>query len=491
MTHANRRIALLVLAVSQLMVVLDATIVNTALRAIQGALDFSYNDLQWVVNAYTLAFGGFLLLGGRLADRFGRRLVFNTGATVFAVASLLGGFAQTQGQLIAARAAQGLGAAVMSPAALSLLTVVFEEGKERDRALGVWAGVSAGGAALGLILGGVLTEYVSWRWVFFVNTPIAILAVLGALSFVPESKDETAKGFDVAGAVTATLGLVGIVYGLVRGNDLGWGSAQTLTTLLGGAALLAVFVVLQRRLAYPLVPGRLVRNSSVAGADVAALLLGAALFGIFFFMSLFLQQLRGYGPVRAGLAFLPMTVLIGMSAGIASQLLGRTGPRRLLVGGMTLASLGLLGMVRISPESTYFGTVLPAIACVALGMGFAFVSLTSAAVAGVEKDDSGIASALLNSGQQVGGAIGLAILTAVSTARTDHILGPQPPQQGPAKLLSQVPHHVQAAVTSGWAWGFVVAASIMLLGAVVALVTVRISAEAAAAAAKESAGVAV
>jgi EmrB/QacA subfamily drug resistance transporter len=475
--------ALLVLAVSQLMVVLDATIVNTAIRTIQVALGFSNADLQWVVNAYTLAFGGFLLLGGRLADRFGRRLVFNCGAGVFATASLLGGFAQTQGQLIVARAAQGLGAAVMSPAGLSLLTVVFAEGKERDRALGVWAGVSAGGAALGLILGGLLTEYASWRWVFFVNAPIAALAILGALAYVPESKDETARGFDVAGALTATLGLVALVYGLVRGNAVGWRSAQTLGTLLAAAVLIGVFVSLQRRLSYPLVPGRLFRTSSAAGADATALLIGAGLFGIFFFMSLFLQGLKGFSPVRAGLSFLPMTICIGISAGVASRVISRTGPRRLLMIGSLLASIGLLSMARVSPHATYLGTVLPAFICVALGMGLAFVSLASAAVAGVPAADSGIASALLNSGQQVGGAIGLAILTAVSTARTSHLLPPLPPgAPQSAGRLSDAPAFVQSATTSGWAWGFVVAAVIMGLGGVVAALTIRVSGAQAAAA---------
>jgi EmrB/QacA subfamily drug resistance transporter len=489
-TNVNRRLALLVLAFSQLMVVLDATIVNTAIPTIQHALGFSRPDLQWVVNAYTLAFGGFLLLGGRLADRFGRRLVFTSGAGIFAVASLLGGLAQSQGEIIASRAAQGLGAAAMSPAALSLLTVVFAEGKERDRAFGVWAGVSAGGAAMGLLLGGLLTEYASWRWVFFVNTPIAVLAVLGALAFVPEHKDDSSRGFDVVGAVVATLGLVSLVYGLVRGNELGWGSTQTVCTLLAAAVLIALFVVLQRRLTDPLIPGRVFHTSSAAGADVSALIIGAGLFGIFFFMSQFLQVLKGYGPMRAGLSFLPMSICIGISAGIASQVLSRTGPRRLLVFGSGLAALGLLSMARISPDSTYVGTVLPSFVCVALGMGCAFVSLASAAVAGVPRSDSGIASALLNSGQQVGGAIGLAVLTAVSTGRTNHLLPGGRDGGGPGKL-SDAPHAVQAAVTSGWSWGFVVAAAIMASGSLVAALTVRISREEAARALAESKAVAV
>jgi EmrB/QacA subfamily drug resistance transporter len=439
-----------VLAISQLMVVLDATIVNVALPDIARALEVqSQNDLSWIVTGYTLTFGGFLLLGGKLADRLGRRKVFLLGAVLFAVASLLGGLAGNLGLLIVARLVQGLGGALMSPAALSLLTVVFAEGTERNRALGIWAAITAGGAAVGLILGGVLTEYASWRWVLFVNVPIAVLAVVGALRFVPESRDERARGFDIPGALLVTGGLVALVYALVKGNDLGWGSTQTVLTLVLAVVLLAGFVVVQRRAAEPLVDFRLFRSKTLLGADLGALFVGAGIFAVFFFMILWMQQINGYSPIRSGFAFLPMTLCIGVAAGIGSQLLGRVGPRPLLIGGPALAALGMLSLgLRLAPDSTYLGVVLPSLVLIALGMGFTFVALTSAAVAGVPQEDAGVASALLNAGQQVGGALGLAILTAVSTARTEAI----------GRALPGTPQFVSALV-DGWGAGFVVAAA--------------------------------
>lgn len=494
----NRRLALAVLAISQLMVVLDATIVNVALERIQVALGFtSQSDLQWVVTGYALTFGGFLLLGGKLADRIGRRTVFMAGAVLFAVASLLGGLAQDQGLLIAARALQGLGGAFMSPAALSLITVVFAEGKERDRALGIWAAITAGGAALGLILGGVLTEYLSWRWVFFVNVPIAVLAVVGALRFVPESRDESARGFDVPGAVLVTGGLMSLVYGLVQVNDAGVSTgAKTLYFVLAGV-LLTAFVVVQRRSTAPLVPFRLFKIRALAGADSGSLLIGAGIFGIFFFLTLWMQVLNGYSPIRAGLAFLPMTLLIGVGAGVSSQLLGRIGPRPLLIAGPLLAASGLLQLwLRLEPDSSYLGVALPALACVAVGMGLAFVALTSAAVAGVPHEDVGIASALLNAGQQVGGALGLAVLTSVSTARTQDLLpeglnGLEALQPAPGATAPPDPALVAQvfdAVNSGWVLGFGVAAGFLVAAAVLMGSLVRVSKQDAALALKEGAG---
>ncbi len=477
-----RWIALAVLAISQLMIVLDATIVNVALTDIRDAdLGFTEATLQWVVNGYTLAFGGFLLLGGRLADRFGRRRLFMAGATLFAVASLIGGFAQSDTMLIAARSLQGLGGAVMAPAALSLLTVVFAEGRDRDRALGLWAAISAGGAAIGLILGGVLTESLSWRWVLWVNVPIAVAAVLGARAFVPESKDTTARSFDVAGAVTVTGGLVALVFGLVRGAELGWARTETYAAFAAAAVLLAVFAVLQARREDSLLPTRLLRIRSVLGADLGALAIGAAIFAIFFFLAIYMGGILGYGPIKTGFAFLPMTFLIGGAAGIASNLIGKVGPRPLLVGGTGVAALGLALLSRIAPDSTYLGTLLPGLALVALGMGFSFVALTSAAVAGVPEEDSGIASALLNAGQQVGGAVGLALLTAVSTARTNAFAFTAAPQD------PGFPAQVQESLTSGWSLGFLVAAGIMLLGTAITGAMVRVSKEEAAAAAAKGA----
>ncbi len=478
LTHADGRdvhkgMALLVLAISQLMVVLDATIVNVALPDIARALDIrSQADLSWVVTGYTLTFGGFLLLGGKLADRLGRRKVFLLGAVLFAVASLLGGLAGNLPLLIAARLVQGLGGALMSPAALSLITVVFEEGKERNKALGIWAAITAGGAALGLILGGVLTEYASWRWVLFVNLPIAAVAVAGALKYVPESRDERARGFDIPGALLVTSGLVSLVYALVKGNEYGWSSGRTVGTLVLAAVLLVSFVVVQRRSREPLIDFALFKSRTLLGADLGALFIGAGIFAIFFFLILWMQQVNGYSPIKSGVAFLPMTLCIGVAAGIGSQLLGRIGPRPLLIFGPSLAASGLVSLgLRLEPSSSYLTVILPSLALVALGMGFTFVALTSAAVAGVPQEDAGVASALLNAGQQVGGALGLAILAAVSTARTEAI-GPGRPG---------TPAFVDALV-EGWSAGFLVGAAFLATAGVIAATLVRVSKEDAAAA---------
>ena len=492
----HKGLALAVLAISQLMVVLDATIVNVALERIQVALRFtSQSDLQWIVTGYALTFGGFLLLGGKLADRVGRRRVFMVGAVLFAVASFLGGITSDQGLLIAARALQGLGGALMSPAALSLLTVVFAEGKERDKALGLWSAITAGGAALGLILGGVLTEYASWRWVFFVNVPIAVLAVVGALKYVPESRDENARGFDVPGAVLVTGGLMSLVYGLVQVNETDKSTWDTYGWFTVAAVMLFAFVLVQLNARAPLVPFRLFRSRSLTGADLGSLLIGAGIFSIFFFLTLWMQVLNGWSPIKTGLAFLPMTLMIGVSAGIASQLLGRIGPRPLLLTGPALAALGLLTLsLRLEPDSSYLGTVLPSLALVAFGMGLTFVALISAAVAGVPHEDSGIASALLNAGQQVGGARGLAILTAVSTNVTGDRLGggfsgleALTPAEGAAPPDPAFIARVFGAVNDGWAYAFGVGAVFLAVAAVLMFSLVRVSKEAAAEALKEGA----
>ncbi len=475
--EVQKGLALVVIAMSQLMVVLDATIVNVALKDISEALDFkSDSDLSWVVTGYTLTFGGFLLLGGKLADRLGRRTVFSAGAVLFAVASLAGGFAQSQELLIIARLLQGLGGALMSPSALSLLTVIFEEGPERNKALGIFSAITAGGAALGLILGGFLTEYLNWRFVLFVNVPIAALAIVGALRFVPESKDEDARGFDVLGAVLVTGGLIALVYGLVKLNDDTVSSTTKTVTFGGAAVLLALFVVVQRRVAQPLLPFRLFRSRSLLGADLSALLVGAGIFAMFFFVTLWMQVVNGYSPVQAGFAFLPFALCIGVGAGVSSNMLARTGPRPLLVVGLGLAAAGMLHLaLRLDPGSSYAGVVLPSLLVIAIGMGLAFVALTSAAVAGVGKADAGIASALLNAGQQVGGALGLAILTAVSTARTASLPAARP--GSPAFFDNLV---------DGWTAGFVVSAFILAAAALIALTLVKVSKEDAVAALKEA-----
>src|SRR2546421_1871400 len=395
--------ALAVLAVAQLMVVLDTTIVNVALPSIQRALHFSSAaSLQWVVNAYILAFGGFLLLGGRVADRYGRRLVFVGGVTLFVVGSLAGGLANSSGLLVASRAVQGLGGAFMAPAALSLVTVIFTEGEERNRALGVWAAIAGTGAAIGLLLGGVLTSGLSWRWVFFVNIPIGAFAALASYRLIGESRDPVAGGFDVAGAVTATAGLGALGFALVRANVWGWRSPTTIGGFAAAAVLLATFVLLQLRRRYPLVPLRLFRSRTLLGADIGMLFAGAGLFAMFFFLTLYMQDVLHYSALRTGLGYLPISAMIITSATLGSRILGRVGARPILVTGFLMAAGGLALLVRISPTTGYLD-VLPSLLLIGGGMGAAFVSMTSSAVAGVPREDAGVASALLNASQQIGG----------------------------------------------------------------------------------------
>jgi EmrB/QacA subfamily drug resistance transporter len=486
----TKKLALAVLAISQLMVILDATIVNVALNQIRQALEFrSESDLQWIVTGYALTFGGFLLLGGKLADRMGRRRVFIGGAVLFAVASFLGGIAENQGLLIAARALQGLGGALMSPAALSLLTVIFAEGKERDRALGIWASITAGGAALGLILGGVLTEYLSWRWVFFVNVPIAAIAIVGALRFVPESRDENARGFDIPGAVLVTGGLMSLVYGLAKVNDDDLATGTKTAFFVLAVVLLGAFYLWQRRAAEPLLPFRVFQSRSVVGADTGVLLVGAGIFAIFFFLTLWMQVLNGWSPIKTGIAFLPFPFIIGVGAGLSSNLLGKVGPRPLLLVGPLIAAAGLLYLgLRLEPTSSYASVVIPSFVLVAFGMGLTFVAVTSAAVAGVPHSDAGVASALLNSGQQVGGAIGLALLTAVSTSWTNDLLEKLGGGGAGAEGFGDgagLPAPVAHAINEGWNVGFLAGAGLLAAAALLMFSLVRVDKEQAAAALKE------
>ena len=449
--------ALAVLSVAQLMVVLDTTIVNVALPSIQRALHFSSAaDLQWVVNAYILTFGGFLLLGGRVADRYGRRRVFVSGVVLFAAASLACGLANSSGLLVAARAVQGLGAAFMAPAALSLLTVIFTEGEERNRALGVWAAIAGAGGAVGLLAGGVLTTQLSWRWVFFVNLPIAAFAAVASFRLIGESRDPVAGGFDVPGAVTGTTGLGALVFGLVRANVWGWGSATTILVLAAAAVLLAAFVLLQLRGRYPLVPPRLFRHRTLVGADVGMLIAGAGLFGVFFFLTLYMQDILHYSALKTGVAYLPFTAMIVISAGVCSRILGRVGTRPIVVTGLLLAAAGLALLARLSPATGYLD-FLPSLVLMGAGLGGTFVAITSSAVAGVPQEDTGVASALLNASQQIGGSLGLAVLTAVATARFDAV---RPVHPTPATLA--------AATTSSWAYAFIVAAGLLVSAAVIA-----------------------
>jgi EmrB/QacA subfamily drug resistance transporter len=451
----KRWAALAVLAVAQFMVVLDASIVNVALPSIQRALGFSESGLQWVVNAYTLAFGGFLMLGGRAADLFGRRRMFIVGLGLFSAASLAGGFATSDGWLIAARGLQGLGAAIVSPAALSIVTTTFTEGAERNKALGIWGALAGAGGAAGVLMGGMLTEWAGWEWVLFVNVPIGLAAALVAPRFVQESRTSERTSLDIAGAVTVTAGLVVLVYALVDATDAGWGSRQTIGLLALSVMLLGAFVATELRTRHPIMPLTIFRNRSVASADAVALLVGASLFSMFFFISLYLQQVLGKSALDAGLSYLPLAFAIIFSAGGASQLVTKVGPKPVLVAGLVFTTVGLILFTQISPDGSFAGDVLLPSVIVAVGLGLSFVSLTITAVAGVGHDEAGLASGLLNTAQQVGGALGLAVLSSVATAK-----------------LADLGGSGRGALTEAFQSAFAVGAGFAALGVVLALIVV-------------------
>jgi EmrB/QacA subfamily drug resistance transporter len=396
--------ALALLAAAQFVVVLDASVVNVALPSIAADLHLSQEGLAWLVNAYVLAFGGFLLLGGRMADLLGRRRVFIGGFLLFAVASFAGGLAESGTTLIAARALQGLGAAILSPAALSLVMTTFAEGAERNTALGVWGAVAAGGGAAGSLLGGVITQSLGWEWVMWINTPIGLIAAALAPALLDESRATATKSFDAVGAITVTAGLTVLVYALIE--DL------ALTGI--AAALLAAFVVVERRTANPLVPLTIFKERNLSSAAVTGVLMGGALIGLFFFTTLYLQQVLGYGPLTAGVAFLPLAFTIGASAGIASKLATTRGPRPVLTAGLLIQAAGLYWFSHVSPDGSYFADVLFPSIVVALGMGLAFVPLTILAMSGVRESESGLASGVMAMAQQIGQAVGLAVLTGLA-----------------------------------------------------------------------------
>src|SRR5215213_5256375 len=456
-------LALALLAAAQFVVVLDASIVNVALPSIGTDLEFSQADLSWVVNAYTLFFGGFLLLGGRMADLIGRRRMFVAGLILFALASLAGGFASSPGMLIAARAVQGLGAALLSPAALSLVTVMFTEGAERNKAMGVWGAVAGSGGAAGVLLGGVLTEYAGWEWVLFVNVPIGIIAALLAPRLLPESRNEGRRHFDVAGAVSVTAGLSLLVYTLVDANDAGWTSGQTLGFGAVALALIAAFVVIETRLsAAPLVPFGIFRNRTITGTNVVAVLVAMALFSMFFFISLYMQQVLGYDALKAGVAYLPLAIGIILSAGVASQLVTAVGFKPVMVVGFLFVAGGLIWFAQVSPDGTYVGDVLFPSLLAAVGLGLVFVPLTIAAVAGVSPEESGLASGLINTSQQVGGALGLAILATIANSTT----------QDAMSTAGGDPSALPSALTEGFQDAFTVGAGFAILGAILTVVLI-------------------
>lgn len=460
----NRRWFVLVLVcIAQFMVVLDATITNVALPSIQTGLDFSPTSLQWVVNAYTLAFGGFLLLGGRAADFVGRRRLFVIGIVVFTAASLACGLAESSSVLIAARALQGLGAAMVSPAALSIVTTTFREGPERTKALSVWAAIAVGGAAIGLLLGGVLTEYLSWEWVFFVNVPVGILAILLSLRFIPESRQADTNGVDVLGAISVTAGLTLLVYAIVKTQDYGWLSVETIGMAIGAAALLTAFVFIELRSKAPLVRLGIFRQRALTGANLAMLAVTGGMFAVFYFASLYVQQTLGFTPVQAGLAFLPLTAGIILFSFAAQQLIGRIGVKPVALTGMAVAAVGLLLLARIPVDGSYAGDVLPGILVMSAGLGLTFVPMTLIATTGVSDADAGLASGLFNSSQQIGGALGLAILSTVAASTTSDALAGT--AAGPADRAS--------ALVDGFQAAFAVGAGLMIVGVLITALFVR------------------
>jgi EmrB/QacA subfamily drug resistance transporter len=437
----RRWIALVLLCVAQFVVVLDASIVNVALPSIGRALDFSQTNLPWVVNAYVLTFGGFLLLGGRMADLLGRRRVFMGGLVLFALASLAGGFAQSEGWLIAARAVQGLGAAILSPSALSIVTTTFRDGAERNKALGLWGAVAGSGGAAGVLLGGVLTEWVGWEWVLWVNVPIGIAAAALAPVLIAESRStDQHRTFDVAGAVSVTAAL----------------SIQTISMLAASAVLLAAFVAIELRSRAPLVPFRIFRLRTLTGANVVGLLVGASLFSMFFFISLYMQQVLGYSAIKSGLSYLPLALTIIAAAGIASQLVTRIGYKPVLLTGMAFVAAGLVWFGQVSVDGGYLSDILGPSLLAAVGLGFSFVPVTIAAVAGVREREAGLASGLINTSQQIGGALGLAVLATVATSRTDDVMASS--AGNPADL--------PRALTEGFQSAFLTGAGFALLGLV-------------------------
>src|SRR5438105_2864989 len=407
------------------MVILDATIVNVALPSIQHGLQFSASSLAWVVNAYTLIFGGFLLLGGRASDLLGRKRLFAAGIALFSLASLFNGLAQSPTMLIVGRGLQGLGGALLSPAALSIITTTFTETDERTKALGVWSAIAAGGGAVGLLLGGVLTDLASWQWIFFVNVPVGIAALLLTARFVPESRSELAhRTFDLLGAAAVTGGLVVIVFAIVKSQAYGWGSPRTIGLMAAGAALLAVFGLIERRSSAPLVRLSIFRVRTLAVADLVLLLVASGMFGMFFFASLYVQEILGYSPLRAGLAFLPVTAAIVIGAGIAQQLIPRLGVRNVALTGVLLATAGMSVLTQLPVHGSYLGNLLTGLFPMGIGMGLTFVPITLLGTGAVSGEDAGLASGLFNTAQQVGGSLGLAILSTLAASQTSSLLHP-------------------------------------------------------------------
>ena len=455
---------LLVVGITQLMVVLDGSIVNIALPSMQVDLGISDADRQWVITAYTLTFGGLLLLGGRIADFQGRKRMLIVGLIGFAGASFLGGISQNAGMLYAARGLQGVFGALLAPAALAIITVTFTDSRERAKAFGVFGAIAGSGAAIGLVLGGILTEYVSWHWVLLVNVPIAVAAVLLAVPYVRESRATGNTRYDVPGAVTATAGLVSLVYGITQAESQGWNGTPTLGFMGVGLLLLVVFLVIESRSTHPLLPLRILENRNRGGAYLASFFVGVGLFAMFLFVTYFFQGILGYTPLVAGLLFLPFSAGVILSAGLASKLLPMFGPRWVTFGGFALAILGMALLVRLAPSSTYVPDVLPSLLLMSVGMGLIFVPLSAVSLFAIGNHDAGVASAVLNTSQQIGGSIGIAFLNTVATSTTVAFVAEQ-------QLPAPTPDALVAGFTRGFAWG----AAILVVAAVVWVVLVTMT----------------
>jgi len=443
---SRRGVAILILlCLVQFMDVLDASILNIALPSIKRDLGFSQEGLQWIVNGYILTYGGFLLLGGRVADLLGRRRILVTGLIVFAGASMVGGLAHSESLLIAARFAQGFGAAMLSPAALSSLTTIFSKGRERNTALGAWAAVSGLGGAAGVLFGGLLTEGPGWRWVLFVNVPFAAVALVGAFALLKAERGKARlANFDALGAFLVTGGMLLLVYSLVKAPDFGWGAARTIGGLAVAATLLAGFVVNELRVRNPLVPMEILRVKGVAVADVTQLITAAGFLPMFFFLTLYMQTVLGYSPIQTGLAYLPLTGGFIIATSISSQLFARIGTKPVIVVGAVIASVGLYLLSRIPVDGSYVSDILPGLLIASIGLGGVFVGATTAANAGVSEDKAGLAAGLLNTGTQLGAALGLAIFSALATERTTSVL-----QAGHSTVAHAATEGFQLALLTG------------------------------------------
>jgi EmrB/QacA subfamily drug resistance transporter len=448
----------LILAV-QFMTILDIAIVNVALPSIQVDLGFSQENLQWVISAYALAFGGFLLLGGRSADLLGRRRVFMGGTLVFTAASLLAGFAWSDESLVAFRALQGFGAAVITPAALSILVSTFKEGRERNIALGAWGAVGGVGAAAGVLFGGVLVDFLSWEWIFFVNVPVGVAALLLSPILLAESRDTRAQGFDAIGALLVTAGLSLLVLGITQGYGWGWGSAETIAVFVAAAILLLAFVGWEQRAQDPLVPFSIFRLQTLAAANIVGFILGTALFAMFLMLTLYMQQVLGLSPLETGVGYLAVAGTAIIWANVAAAAVTRVGVKPALVFGMTMMTVGLLTFTQVSPGGSYWTDLFPGFLIIGLGMPFAYVPVTIAAVAGTRQDEAGLASGLINTSQQIGGAVGIAILSTIAVTTTTDDLGAGTQQA--------------VALTNGFAAAFWAGAAIAFAGVLVSLFLVR------------------